>query len=123
MGSHQFPQACLPDLIIRELGSALNASLGSRVADGMLKEIHLESGQAIARSAIFFTTGCHQSSNLSATLGCIRDEKVVSLLIPSPRKAACQVSMLLETLPVMCCWSPSPLQKVPRREWRSIERY
>lgn len=44
-------------------------------ADGMLKEIHLESGNAVARSAIFFTTGCHQSSNLSATLGCIRDEK------------------------------------------------
>jgi len=43
--------------------------------DGVLKEIRLESGRAVARSAIFFTTGCHQSSHLSATLGCVRDEK------------------------------------------------
>ncbi|MGH6792063.1 MAG: NAD(P)/FAD-dependent oxidoreductase [Methyloceanibacter sp.] len=43
--------------------------------DGRLTEIRLESGQAIARDAMFFTTGCHQSSELSATLGCIRDEK------------------------------------------------
>jgi thioredoxin reductase len=44
-------------------------------ADGMLKEIRLEGGEAVSRSAMFFTTGCHQSSNLSATLGCVRDEK------------------------------------------------
>jgi thioredoxin reductase len=44
-------------------------------ADGMLKEIRLEGGKTVSRSAMFFTTGCHQSSNLSATLGCVRDEK------------------------------------------------
>jgi thioredoxin reductase len=44
-------------------------------SDGSLTEIRLEGGKSIARSAMFFTTGCHQGSKLSATLGCVRDEK------------------------------------------------
>jgi thioredoxin reductase len=43
--------------------------------DGMLQKIHLQSGNALKRAAIFFTTGCHQSSDLSAALGCARDKK------------------------------------------------
>lgn len=42
---------------------------------GYLHTIRLQSGQALKRSAMFFTTGCVQSSDLSASLGCIRDEK------------------------------------------------
>jgi thioredoxin reductase len=44
-------------------------------ADGGLQRIRLESGKMLKRAAIFFTTGCHQRSNLSASLGCARDEK------------------------------------------------
>jgi thioredoxin reductase len=43
--------------------------------DGALQKIHLQSGKALKRAAIFFTTGCRQGSQLSATLGCVRDEK------------------------------------------------
>lgn len=42
---------------------------------GYLHTIRLQSGQALKRSAMFFTTGCVQGSDLSASLGCIRDEK------------------------------------------------
>ena len=43
--------------------------------DGHLHTIHLQSGKSLARSALFFTTGCAQRSDLSASLGCMRDEK------------------------------------------------
>lgn len=43
--------------------------------DGALREIHLKSGRVLKRAAMFFTTGCRQSSDLSALLGCARDEK------------------------------------------------
>ena len=42
---------------------------------GKLKRIRLQNGEAIERSALFFTTGCHQKSDLSKILGCRRDEK------------------------------------------------
>jgi thioredoxin reductase len=42
---------------------------------GRLKRIRFQSGIAIERSALFFTTGCHQKSDLSKILGCRRDEK------------------------------------------------
>ena len=43
--------------------------------DGILQKIHLQSGKTLKRGAMFFTTGCRQSSDLSAALGCVRDEK------------------------------------------------
>jgi thioredoxin reductase len=43
--------------------------------DGALQKIHLQSGKPLKRAAIFFTTGCRQGSELSASLGCARDEK------------------------------------------------
>jgi thioredoxin reductase len=43
--------------------------------DGALQAIHLESGKVLKRTAIFFTTGCTQHSDLWASLGCMRDEK------------------------------------------------
>lgn len=44
-------------------------------ADGALRAIHLRTGEAVERAAMFFTTGCRQRSDLSARLGCTRDEK------------------------------------------------
>jgi thioredoxin reductase len=43
--------------------------------DGALRRIHLQGGKILERTVIFFTTGCHQASDLSAALGCARDEK------------------------------------------------
>jgi thioredoxin reductase len=43
--------------------------------DGALQKIHLQNGKALERAAIFFTTGCRQGSELSASVGCARDEK------------------------------------------------
>ena len=43
--------------------------------NGALQKIHLQNGKALERAAIFFTTGCRQGSDLSAALGCARDEK------------------------------------------------
>ena len=43
--------------------------------DGALQRIHLQGGKVLKRTAIFFTTGCHQTSDLSAALGCARDKK------------------------------------------------
>jgi thioredoxin reductase len=43
--------------------------------DGALQFILLQGGKALTRNAMFFTTGCRQASELSASLGCARDEK------------------------------------------------
>ena len=43
--------------------------------EGALRNIHLQSGKALKRAAIFFATGCRQHSDLWASLGCARDEK------------------------------------------------
>jgi thioredoxin reductase len=43
--------------------------------DGVLQKIYLQNGKVLERAAIFFTTGCRQGSELSASLGCARDEK------------------------------------------------
>ena len=43
--------------------------------DGALQFILLQGGKVLTRNAMFFTTGCRQASELSASLGCARDEK------------------------------------------------
>jgi thioredoxin reductase len=43
--------------------------------DGALQAIRLHNGKTINRTAMFFTTGCHQTSSLSAALGCARDDQ------------------------------------------------
>jgi len=43
--------------------------------DGVLQRIHLQGGNVLDRTAIFFTTGCQQTSDFSAALGCARDKK------------------------------------------------
>jgi thioredoxin reductase len=42
---------------------------------GALKSIQLRDGKYLERTALFFTTGCHQRSDLSTVLGCARDKK------------------------------------------------
>ena len=54
-------------------------------ADGILQEIHLQNGKTLKREAMFFTTGCRQSSDLSAALGCARDEKGSIVTDPAHR--------------------------------------
>ena len=43
--------------------------------DGALQFIRLRGGKTLKRNALFFTTSCRQASELSASLGCVRDEK------------------------------------------------
>ena len=42
---------------------------------GELTAIKFESGPDLARTGLFFSTGCHQTSDLSKRLGCRRDKK------------------------------------------------
>ena len=41
----------------------------------VLRRIRFADGSYIERDALFFSTGCHQKSDLWRTLGCVRDEK------------------------------------------------
>ncbi len=44
-------------------------------ANGELTKIIFKSGPDLPRAGLFFSTGCHQASGLSKSLGCTRDEK------------------------------------------------
>ena len=44
-------------------------------ANGQLKSIKFGSGPDLERNGLFFSTGCHQGSDLSQRLGCKRSEK------------------------------------------------
>src|SRR5205085_64408 len=44
-------------------------------ADGELTKIVFESGPHLPRAGLFFSTGCHQASDLSERLGCKRNTK------------------------------------------------
>ena len=44
-------------------------------ANGELTKIVFKSGPDLPRAGLFFSTGCHQTSDLSKSLGCKRDEK------------------------------------------------
>jgi thioredoxin reductase len=44
-------------------------------ANGELSKIVFRSGPDLPRAGLFFSTGCHQASDLSKSLGCKRDEK------------------------------------------------
>jgi thioredoxin reductase len=44
-------------------------------ANGVLTKIKFKSGPDLERVGLFFSTGCHQASDLSQRLGCKRDEK------------------------------------------------
>jgi thioredoxin reductase len=42
---------------------------------GELTSIQFDNGASLFRSGLFFSTGCHQASDLSKTLGCERNDK------------------------------------------------
>jgi thioredoxin reductase len=42
---------------------------------GVLTKVKFESGSDLPRCGLFFSTGCHQASDLSKRVGCKRDEK------------------------------------------------
>jgi thioredoxin reductase len=44
-------------------------------ANGVLTKIKFKGGPELERAGLFFSTGCHQASDLSQRLGCERDEK------------------------------------------------
>jgi thioredoxin reductase len=44
-------------------------------SNGVLTKIKFKSGPDLERAGLFFSTGCHQASDLSQRLGCKRDEK------------------------------------------------
>jgi thioredoxin reductase len=43
--------------------------------EGVLTSIRFKNGPELACAGLFFSTGCHQASDLSRRLGCTRDEK------------------------------------------------
>jgi thioredoxin reductase len=43
--------------------------------NGKLTKIKFENGPDLPRAGLFFSTGCHQTSDLSKRLGCQRDTK------------------------------------------------
>lgn len=55
---------------------------------GHLKRIAFESGEDIECAALFFSTGCHQSSQLSEGLGCQRDEKGGVIVDPETEESS-----------------------------------
>ena len=57
-------------------------------ADGELKSIQFESGKALARSGLFFSTGCHQASHLSKILGCKRNDKGGVVIDPETEESS-----------------------------------
>jgi thioredoxin reductase len=44
-------------------------------ANGLLSKIKFKEGPELERTGLFFSTGCHQASDLSQRLGCKRDKK------------------------------------------------
>ena len=57
-------------------------------ADGELKSIQFENGKALARSGLFFSTGCHQASDLSKILGCKRNDKGGVVIDPETEESS-----------------------------------
>ena len=57
-------------------------------ADGELKSIQFENGKALARSGLFFSTGCHQASDLSKILGCKRNDKGGVVIDPKTEESS-----------------------------------
>jgi thioredoxin reductase len=56
--------------------------------DGELTTIVFESGPDLYRAGLFFSTGCHQASDLSKRLGCNRDEKGGVVIDPDTEESS-----------------------------------
>ena len=57
-------------------------------ADGELTSILFENVTALARSGLFFSTGCHQASDLSKRLGCKRNDKGGVVIDPDTEESS-----------------------------------
>jgi thioredoxin reductase len=57
-------------------------------ADGELARIVFESGPEIPRLGLFFSTGCHQASDLSQSLGCKRNDKGGVVIDPATEESS-----------------------------------
>ena len=57
-------------------------------ADGELTKIVFESGPDLPRAGLFFSTGCHQASNLSERLGCKRNAKGGVIIDPDTEESS-----------------------------------
>jgi thioredoxin reductase len=57
-------------------------------ADGELTKIVFESGPDLRRAGLFFSTGCHQGSDLSKILGCKRNDKGGVVIDPDTEESS-----------------------------------
>jgi thioredoxin reductase len=57
-------------------------------ADGELTKIVFESGPELRRAGLFFSTGCHQGSDLSKSLGCKRHDKGGVVIDPDTEESS-----------------------------------
>ena len=56
--------------------------------EGRLAKIVFKSGADLARAGLFFSTGCHQASDLSKILGCKRDDKGGVVIDPTTEESS-----------------------------------
>jgi thioredoxin reductase len=56
--------------------------------DGRLTKIVFEGGPDLPRAGLFFSTGCHQASDLSKILGCKRDDKGGMVIDPDTKESS-----------------------------------
>jgi thioredoxin reductase len=57
-------------------------------ADGELAKIVFESGPELPRAGLFFSTGCHQASDLSSSLDCKQNEKGGVMIDPATEESS-----------------------------------
>jgi thioredoxin reductase len=57
-------------------------------SNGVLTMIKFKSGPDLERAGLFFSTGCHQASDLSQRLGCKRDEKGGVVIDPATEETS-----------------------------------
>lgn len=57
-------------------------------ADGELTKIVFKNGPDLSRAGLFFSTGCHQASDLSKILGCQRNDKGGVVIDPTTEESS-----------------------------------
>ena len=75
-GGGQPPSTDMQRRLISQGIQSIESKIERLEGDGSnLRRIRFSDGTHLERSALFFSTGCHQRSDLWRTLGCARDEK------------------------------------------------
>ncbi len=75
-GGGQSPSADMKRRLTSEGIQCIESKIDRLEGDGsVLRRIHFSEGTHLERAALFFSTGCHQRSDLWRVLGCARDEK------------------------------------------------